>query len=87
MIDDENLENYVEVFYEGREGDYRVRADTGENFFQVSVQHDEDPGLDELVSEIFDSLAMREDRWYTDIESGETHSHLYVSKGYEEELL
>ncbi|MFB6242082.1 MAG: hypothetical protein ABEJ36_04770 [Candidatus Nanosalina sp.] len=81
MIDEEKLEDYVETFYDMQEGDYRVTCDSGEDFFQVTVAHlEKEPKLDELVDEIFDTLAMDETRWRRDIEEKGSYSHAYISQ-------
>ena len=89
MLDGEKLQEYVESFYGLEDEDYRVRCDSGENFFQIAVQHEytEDAELEELVDNIFTFLAMEKEEWDFEYDQKGDHSFVYAGKNYEEPVL
>jgi hypothetical protein len=79
MIDDEKLERYVETYYDQEE--YLVRCDTGEDFFQITIQHlSKEPDLEKLVEELFETLAMRDSNWNKKIETDKDHSYAILNR-------
>jgi hypothetical protein len=79
MIDEEKLERYVETYYDKEE--YLIRCDTDEELFQIAVQHlNEEPDLETLVEDLFDTLALREARWDRRIRYQGEHSYAVLKR-------
>jgi hypothetical protein len=79
MINEEKPERYVETCYD--QGEYLVRCDTGEDFFQITIQHlSEEPDLEKLVEELFEKLAMRDSNWNKKIKTDKDHSYPILNR-------
>lgn len=81
-MDEKKLERYLETKYELEDRDYRVRCDTGEKFFHVTVRHleDDEPELSSLANELLDTLYFNEDRWDIEMEQGKDQSFIYAER-------
>lgn len=88
MMSERKLEDYVKSFYSLRDNDYDILCKTDEDFFQITVKNleDGDPDLNELIMEMFDSLALDSDSWNVQYEEEEFYSAVYAGKKYSQTM-
>ncbi|MFB6144562.1 MAG: hypothetical protein ABEJ98_04595 [Candidatus Nanohaloarchaea archaeon] len=81
-MDSKKLERYLETKYALEDRDYRVRCDTGDDFFQVAVRHleEEEPDAEELADELLETLYLSEERWRFDANKSRDQTILYAER-------
>ena len=88
-MEEKKLERYLETKYELEGRDYRVRCDTGENFFQVCVRHleEDSPDTEGLEEELSEMLYLNEERWRIDTDQNQDQTILYAEDNYSDAFI